>query len=189
MGAPEDGAAVETGPGRVLYAPGEEGVNTSWDYIQPEAQNLKAISEKAASISEDMRRLGMQPMLPKTGNITATASGVEAAKAHSAVGTWANALKDALEQAFVYTAMWMGSDEEVSVAVHTDFAVGLYGSEEIKELREARKNGDLSQVTYWDELKRRGTLSPSFDAEEEEDRLIAEVPGDDAEEDLAAAVV
>jgi hypothetical protein len=54
-----------------------------------------------------MRRLGLQPMMPKTGNVTATASGIDAAKGHTAVETWANALKDALEQAFVFTAKWM----------------------------------------------------------------------------------
>src|SRR5690606_27210127 len=85
MAAPGEGQAqVETGPGRVLYAPGAEGINTSWDYSQPNAENLKAITAKAQSIIEDMRRLGLQPMLPKTGNVTATASGIEAAKSHTA---------------------------------------------------------------------------------------------------------
>lgn len=189
MAAPEGGEAIETGPGRVLYAPGGEGLNTSWAYIQPEAQNLKAISEKSRSIIEDMRRLGMQPMMAKTGNVTATASGIEAAKSHSAVATWANALKDALEQAFVFTAMWMKSNEEVTVSVHTDFAVGLYGSEEIKELREARAAGDLSQRSYWDELSRRGVLGPQFDADDELDRLIEEIPGEDSPEDQTAALI
>ena len=188
MAAPANGESVETGPGRVLYAPGGEGLNTSWDYIQPDAQNLKAISEKSQQIIEDMRRLGLQPMLPKTGNVTATASGVDAAKAHSAVGTWANALKDALEQAFVFTAMWMKSTEQVSVSVHTDFQIGQYGDKEISELREARANGDLSQKTYWDELSRRGVLGPSFDADQEEKRLMEEIPGDPTPQDQLDAL-
>lgn len=186
MEVPPDG--VEVGPGRVLGAPGAEGINTSWSYIQPNAANLTAISAKAQTIIEDMRRLGLQPMLPKTGNVTATASGVEAAKAHAAVGTWANALKDALEQAFVFTAQWMKSAEEVEVSVHTDFAVGMFGVEEIRELREARANGDLSLLTYWDELLRRGVLGPAFDPEEEEKRLQDEMPGDDDDGALASII-
>lgn len=179
MAEPDGGGTVEIGPNRILWAPGSEGINTSWEYIQPAAANLTAIGAKVQAIIEDMRRLGMQPMLPKTGNVTATASGVEAAKAHAAVGTWANALKDALEQAFVFTAQWMQSDEEVEVSVHTDFAVGMWGVEEIRELREARAAGDLSQQTYWDELSRRGVLGPAFDPDEEEKRLLDETPGDD----------
>lgn len=185
MGAPEAGEEVQVGPGRVLYAPGVEGIQTGWEYVQPDAANLKAITEKAALIIEDMRRLGMQPMLPKTGTITATASGVEAAKAHSSVQSWANDLKDALEQAFRFTAAWMRSSEEVEVSVHTDFAVGVYGADEVRELGAARGRNDISQRTYWDELSRRGVLGPQFDPDEEETRLMDEVPGED---ELAAAV-
>lgn len=197
MGPPEpvrlqDGTevagVVETGPGRVLFAPGAEGISTSWDYIQPAAANLTAISVKAQSIIEDMRRLGLQPMLPKTGSVTATASGVDAAKAHTAVQSWALGLKDALEQAFVFTTMWMKSSEVVEVGVNTDFAVGLYGAEEVKELREMRRAGDLSQRTYWGELSRRGVLGPSFDADDEEELILKEIPGDDDPEDIEAAL-
>lgn len=187
MGAPDDGDAVETGPGRILYAPGAEGIQTSWEYIQPDAQNLKAISEKANSIIEDIRRLGLQPMLPKTGNVTATATGVEAAKAHTAVGTWANGLRDALEQAWVFTMRWLGSSETIEVTVNTDFGVALQGAEEVRELREARAASMISEDTFWDEMVRRGVLGPQFDKEEERKRLLEEVPGDDGEDDILAA--
>lgn len=179
---PTDGTSVEVGPGRILYAPGYDGGNTSWDYIQPAAANLKEIREDVAATIEDMRRLGMQPMLPKTGNVTATASGVEAAKSHAAVGTWANALKDALEQAFVFTAKWMKSTEQVSVNVHTDFSVGMYGSEEITALQAARTARDLSQRTFWTELERRGVLGPSFDADDEEKAILEEIPAETDDE-------
>lgn len=188
MAAPENGATVETGPGRVLYAPGAEGIQTSWDYIQPAAENLKAISERRGKTTEDMRRLGLQPIMAKTGNVTATASGIEAAKGHSAVQTWANGLKDALEQAWKFTAQWMNTDEEVLVNVHTDFAIGQYGEAELSALQKLREGGDLSQKSYWDEMTRRGVLGPQFDAEAEEKALLEEIPSDDTEEDIQAAM-
>lgn len=175
MAAPDSGD-VEVGPGRILYAPGGEGFTTSWKYIQPEADNLRAISERRYKTTEDMRRLGMQPIVAKTGNVTATASGIEAAKGHSAVQTWANALKDALEQAFVFTAKWMNSTEEVEVNVQTDFAVGQFGDTELSALTEMRKGGDISRLTYQDEFARRGVLGPQFDKDEEARRLSKEMP-------------
>jgi hypothetical protein len=185
MAAPDGGGTVEVGPRRVLYAPGVEGITTSWAYIQPDAANLKEVRDDCAATIEDMRRLGLQPMLPKTGNVTATASGIEAAKGHTAIGTWANGLKDALEQAFVFTAMWLRSNELVEVQVSTDFSVGMYGAEEVKALSDARDRKQISERTFWDEWSRRGVLGPQFDADEEEKRLIEEMPGDD---ELEAAV-
>ena len=179
MAPPSDGGGVEVGPGRVLYAPGAEGIQTSWDYIQPAAANLTAISAKTNSIIEDMRRLGLQPMLPKTGAVTATASGIDAAKAHTTVQSWALGLKDALEQAFVFTAKWMKSSEVVAVSVNTDFAVGMYGDAELTAIQKMRDTGNLSQRTLWDEYSRRGVLGPSFDADAEEEALLKEVPADD----------
>jgi hypothetical protein len=178
MAAPGDGSAIETGPGRVLYAPGAEGIPTSWAYIQPAAANLKEIREDIAEIISDLRRLAMQPMLPRTGSVTATASGIEAAKAHSTLQAWALSFKDALEQAFVFTAMWMGDSPDTApeVSVHTDFAVGLYGAEEVRVLHDARKEAQISQETFWAEMQRRGVLGPQFDRSEEAKRLLSENP-------------
>lgn len=181
-------AEVQVGPGRVLGSVSIEGTQTGWSYIQPAAANLTAISAKAASIIEDMRRLGLQPMLPKTGTITATASGIEAAKAHTEVQSWALGLKDALENAFVFTRKWMKSTESVEVGVNTDFAIGLYGADELKSLRADRDAGDLSQLTYWDEMARRGVYGPAFDKDVEEQRLMDEAPGAPTPQELLAAL-
>lgn len=188
MAAPDDGSSVETGPRRILFAPSAEGISTSWSILSAPAGSLKELRDDCAATAEDMRRLGMQPMLPKTGNVTATASGIEAAKAHSAVGTWANGLKDALEQAFMFTAKWMKSTEEVQVSVHTDFSVGMWGAEELKALLEMRKAGDLSQRTIWDEYSRRGVLGPQFDPDTELAAILGEIPADDDPEDEMAAL-
>lgn len=181
-----DGVAV--GPKRILYAPpGADNVQTGWDFIQPAAENIKEVREHVESIVADMRRLGMQPMLPKTGGVSATASAVDAAKAHSSVEAWAVGLKDVLEQAFVFTAQWLKTSEAPEVYVHTDFGAGEFSDTEVRELSAARTRGDISQKTYWDEMRRRGILGPQFDPEQEEDRLAEEDPGED--EILAAAML
>lgn len=185
MAGPQDGSAIETGPGRVLYAPGVEGITTGWQYIQPEAANLKEIREDISEIVADLRRLGMQPMVTKAGNTPAVAFALDGEKSYTVLQSWALGLKDALEQAFVFTAMWLkqaGSAAEV--LVHTDFAVGLYGAEEVKTLLEARKEAQISQETFWDEYQRRGILGPQFDREKERDRLAKESPPFDPDNTL-----
>ena len=178
MAPPGDNSSVQVGPHRVLYAPGAEGITPNWAYLQPAAENLKAITARVEGLVSAFRRLALQPLLPRTGNVTATATGVDAAKAHSRVQQWALQLKDALEQAFVFTAMWQGTNEADSaeVMVHTDFAVGVYGEAEINALLQARIDGQISQETFWDEMQRRDVLGPQFDKDAERERLEKEAP-------------
>lgn len=184
--APPDGGKVETGPGRVLYAPGAEGINTSWGYIQPNAANLKEIREDIREIIEDIRRLGMQPMTTAAGNTPALAFAFDGEKSYTVLQAWALGLKDALEQAFVFTARWQNEPEETapSVMVHTDWAVGLYGNTELQELNKARFEGQISRPTYWAEMQRRGVLGPQFDPDKEEKLLDAEAPAFDPTDTL-----
>lgn len=188
MAAP-DGGKIETGPGRVLYAPGAEGINTSWDYIQPNAANLKEIREDLREIIDDIRRLGMQPMTQAAGNTPALAYAFDGEKSHTVLQSWALALKDALEQAFVFTARWLNEPENTapSVVVYTDFKIGAYGNTEITELGKARYEGQISRETLWAEWKRRGVLGPEFDPEAEAARLDAEAPPFDPNDALDAS--
>lgn len=190
IAAPGEGKPpLEVGPKRVLFAPpGQEGRETGWSYIQPDAANLKEIRDSVDKVIEDMRRLGMQPLTQRSGGVTATATSVEAAKAHSAVQAWAIALKDALEQAFVFTAKWLKQPETVEVDVNTDFSVEPYAQAPLDALAKARENGDISRGTYWDGLRRFDVLSPDFDPEAEIAALEEEAFPADGEEDERAAL-
>lgn len=171
---------LEVGPKRILFAPpGVEGKITGWAYIQPDAANLKEIRESVSDLVDDIRRLGMQPLTQKSGGVTATASSLEGAKAHSAVQAWALGLQDVLEQAFVFTSQWLGQDANVELEVDTDFSVEPYAQAPLDALTKARKNGDISRPTYWQGLRRFDVLSPDFDPEAEEEALAEEAQGVD----------
>lgn len=188
MVAPKDGGSVVVGPRRILYAPPSEG-GSDWDYIQPAAANLAEIRAKIGAIQEDMRRVGMQPLVQPSGNPTATGQSIDAAQAHSAVKAWALELNDAIEQAFVFTAQWLGLEETISTEVSTDFAdagadMSRYGLPALTAMRAA---GDLSQGTYWRAFQRYDILPPGFDPEAEEQALAEEQQGLDPEEGIDPA--
>lgn len=182
----EAAASVEIGPKRILWT----GVGSSdasprdFDYIQPAAENIREIREHVASITADLRRLGMQPLTQRSGNPTATGESIEAARAHSTVQSWANALKDALEQAFVFTCEWLGEEKTVEVAVSTDFSAMPFAQAPLQALRDARADRDISQRTYWDGLRRFDVLAQDFDPDAEEVRLAEEQRGLEGEEPI-----
>lgn len=161
------------GPKRILYAPPGD-TPTDFKFIQPNAANIAEVRNKVQATIDDMRRLGMQPMTQRVGGVTAKATTVESLKAHSRLQAWAVHLKDALEQAFVFTGMWLGEASAMKVTVFTDFSVETSTAEPVSALTSARKNGDISRRTYWHGLKRFKVLPSDFNEDDEDERLAEE---------------
>lgn len=180
---------LQVGPKRILLAPpGIDGAQTGWSYVQPDAANLKEIRDSVTQVVDDMRRLGMQPMTQRSGGVTATATSVESAKSHSVLQAWALGLKDAIEQAFVFTAQWLGEATTTEVDVNTDFSVDMNAQAPLDALDKARARGDIGHRDYLYNLRRLGVIAPDADIDKMMDDAIEEMPGDPSEEDIAAAM-
>jgi hypothetical protein len=96
--------------------------------------------------------------------------------------SWAIALKDALDQALMFTAAWMNVSDTATASVHTDFAADLSNVEQAKVLSDGSAKGIVSKKTVRTEWKRTGVLGPDFNEDEEELRLAEEQQGLDPEE-------
>lgn len=172
------------GPMKVLWGiPNGNGQAGEWTFIEPSATSMEFLQKSIDKTKEDLRELGRQPLTANSGNLTVITTAVAAGKAISAVSAWALALKNALENALNITAQWMKIKYDAQVNVFTEFDNFTDGAADLTALADARKNGDLSQETYWEELRRRKVLSPEFDAEKELERLLKEIPADGLEDD------
>jgi hypothetical protein len=180
----------EVGPKRILFAPPSQNgtTNTKWSYISPDAQLLTEIREGIKTVVDDMRRLAMQPMTQRSGTVTATATSVEAAKAHSVVEAWALGLKDVLEQAFTFTSQWLNQAETVEVDVNTDFSVEQNAQAPLTALKDARASGDLGHRDYLYGLRRFGVLPPDADIDKIAEDAVNEQPSPDDEAAIVAAM-
>lgn len=172
---------VPVGPQGVLYAPPDgTGSHGEWKWIITEADTLRFLAEDVKTTAKELREIGRQPLTSQSGNLTVIATAFAAAKGNSAVQAWAFQLKDALENAFKLTAMWLGMEYEPEVRVFTDFGIEDQDDKAPEHLLRMRENKDISQVTLWEEFKRRGILSPEFTSQREvEERLFLELPGGD----------
>lgn len=169
------------GPKAVLYAPPNgDGQSGEWKFIEPTTASLKFLAERLADMGEQIRELGRQPLTAGSGNITVIAAAFASQKANSAAQQWAFNLKDTLENALKFVAMWTKDTSTAEVIVHTDFDVGSGGDKDMDTLGKARAAGDISRKTYLHELKRRGTLSAEFSEMKDEQELIEEVPSDES---------
>jgi len=168
------------GPMKVLYGvPDGAGNHGEWKFIEPNANSMEFLQKNIAMTKQDLRELGRQPLTALSSQLTTVTTSVAAGKARSAVTAWALQLKDALENALVLTALWMGDTTyDPQVHVFTGFDNVLDDGKDLDALNAARDRGDLSQETYLLEYKRRKILSPEFNFEDEKTKLLNEIPSD-----------
>ena len=180
--------AVPVGPKSVLYAPSNgEGKHGEWKFIEPSAESLKFLAADVKETAQQLRELGRQPLTAQTGNLTVVTTMFAAQKGNSAIQAWVLNLKDALENAMLLTALWLNETNEAEVIVHTDFDVETDSVDAMKVVLEMKKDNLISRNATISEAKRRNILSPEYDAEDDMEIILGEVPGDDTTDDQTAA--
>jgi len=189
---PSNKESQAVGPRVILYAPpyGDTGSSGSWQFIEPNGTSLTFLAGEIDRIEKQMRELGRQPLTAQSGNLTVVTTAFAAQKGNSAVQAWALNLKDAVEQAFVLTAMWLALSQAdaPTVRVYTDFAVEMGDDKGPTWLTDMAKRGRLSRRTEWEEAQRRNILSSDFDPDEEDKRIADEEPPAPSPADIKAAL-
>ncbi len=143
--------------------------------IGPPADALNFLETSKEKYETQMRDLGLQPLT--VASITVITSANVAIKAHSQLQAWALRLKDALEQAWVFTCQWLGQKKYPNVKVHTDFGVDMQAQAELEALQKARDARVISNKLHFEELKRRGVLSDDADFDDDQQEVAEEDKG------------
>jgi hypothetical protein len=142
------------------------------------------LKDELKALGNELRELGRQPLTQTVGQMTVTQSVTVASKGNAAIQRWALVMKDALENAFFYTALWLKDSQEPTVTVDTDFDLSTAGDDGFGNVLTMRAKGDLTRNTLWQEARRRRILGDEFNAKNEERDLDQEAP---SEEDLRIA--
>lgn len=168
------------GPSTVLYAPGGDGGSASWEFVEPGATSLKFLADDLEATARELRELGRQPLTAQSGNLTVVTTAFAAQKGNSAVQAWALSLKDALENALRYTAMWLNvPDEKATVSIDTDFDLGLGDDDSFVHVLEMHRDGALDYEAMIHEAKRRGIIDKDFDPADDAGDFDADTSDED----------
>lgn len=173
-GTDEKGAAIRVpvGPRAVLFAPALAHGTGSWKFIEPAGNSLTFLQADIEKHKTEMRDLGYQPLT--SANLTVITTANISIKAHSAVQAWALMLKDALEQAWKITTMWLKQNVQPVVFVHTDFGVDMEAGTDSASLAALETRGVISKKLEFEESKRRGLLSDDADYDEDQEQRATE---------------
>lgn len=179
-------APLPVGPRAVLYTgkPDQSGPVGSFQIIEPGGTSLSFLREDVKDIAQELRELGRQPLTASSSNLTVVTTVFAARKGNAAIQNWALDLKDSTENFLMYMAQWSKDKQEPEVEMDLDFSLEPGENDGFADVLSMRSNKDLSQETLWNEAKRRGRLSASFDPDKERELIEEEEDGegDDTDE-------
>lgn len=171
-GVPDD-TDLSWGPGVLTKLTDPQG---SINAVGVDAESVAASRQELEDLKRDMALFGMQLLMPRTGDVTATEKAINTGENDSTLKGWAMEWKDALEQALVWLAAFIREKVKApSVVINTEYRPMSMGDDAALQLLEDTwENGGLSRQSWWSALKRRGILPDDFDEEAEADRLMTE---------------
>jgi len=167
------------GPYTLLFTEDAQG---KWYWVEVQGTAIAQGQKDLEVLTDELRVMGLQPVIADTGGVTATARSIDESRAHTSIEKAAINLNDALNQALALTEEWLGSESEATVTVNRDFGLSLTAKSEIDSLLKMRATGEISRETFWLEMKRRGVLNPDFDDEKEKLMIESESLGGDVPE-------
>lgn len=144
-------------------------------YVEHSGKGVQAGQEDLNMLKDDMKALGMQPLMERTQDRTATGVAVNESRSSSDVLAWIEATEGGVFSAFEFAANWVDTEltDDFAVNIYSDFSVGISGAD-MEMVLKMREQGDLSRPTMLREAKRRGFLSDELDVDEEEERILEE---------------
>jgi len=166
---------VTVGPGYVFRSTEP---TATFSFCESSGDGVAVGENDLKRIEERMELLGLRPLVEATSNSTATGKTIDENKTETAIQLWIRAVEEGLSSAFRRAFKMMARDEPEGFAIDifSDFSTLLPDPTILTFLQGMRTGGDLSRVTFLEEVKRRGILSPSVDPEAEAEEAANDAP-------------
>jgi hypothetical protein len=136
--------------------------------VEHTGKAIEAISTAIRDLETRMEILGMRPAIEKASDVTATAAANSAGGQMTRLQSWIRSCEIASTAALVMAHEMVSEkiDPTLKVDVFSDFRATTAGRDDLPALLEARRNGDIPQLVFLDEMQRRGVLKEDADVVE-----------------------
>lgn len=163
------------GPNRIIRSAND---NFRLEWVEHGGSAIGAGRQDLLDLQARMEVLGLQPMLQKTGDVTATASAIDEARVHADVHAWVRALESGLRGCFADAATYLNVPlpEDFQPDVYSDFGLSLRAAQDVQNLIALRNAGAITSLTLLRELQKRGLLSVDVDVAAEAEAARDEGP-------------
>lgn len=128
-------------------------------YVEHSGAAIAAGAADLKEIQAEMALYGLQQLIPRTGNQTATEKALSAAESNSSLGMWVSEYQDTVVRALEIFGDYLGVQvPEDSVELPTAFQKGLVDPVTLKLLIDASDRGILSKRAVFDAINRHDLL-------------------------------
>jgi len=177
---------------------GAEDPQADVKWVEHEGKAIAAGRQDLLDIEAKMTILGLEPLIQKSGDVTATGRAISEAKSATKIQTWVRSLELALEEGYRMANYRIHDDrttkdlpEDFSVNVFNEFVIGFGSIDDLKVLLAACTASKISNETLISEFQRRGVMADTISVDEEMDRIEEQAektmaggfPTDEEEED------
>lgn len=164
----QEGDSVEIGASRMVRTSDPA---AKLQYVEHTGAAITSGRDDLKDLEFQMQTQGLQLLVPQPGGKSATGEILDNAKENSPLAMMATSLGDALEQSFGFMADFMGLGADAGGEIEVNKEFGVTNATDIPNIINAYQAGLIDAQTGIDELKRRGFLSDSVDAETVLDNL------------------
>jgi hypothetical protein len=147
-------------------------VEVSGAAIQAGAMDLK---ENEAQ----MALYGLQQLVPRSGNQTATEKSITSAESNSSLGTWATEFETVLQHAYEIAAEFEnGEFPSDGISVNKEYDLGIADAQELAQILKAHDQGIISAQAAFTEFRRRGVFDEHLKWDDIEEEINNETAND-----------
>lgn len=147
---------------------GSQNADAKLYFVEPQGAALQIRQDWIARMESKMRELGARPMVEQSAARTATEVSSSDDRSQTVLQEWTRRFEAAMAKALRMAALWLNVElpEDFAVECYADWGALKAQGEHLRALEAARARGDIDQVTYLEELKRRGVLGESVNVED-----------------------
>jgi hypothetical protein len=155
----------------VLISSSED--NSDLKYVEISGAAIGAGASDLKEIENKMALYGLQQLIPRSGNMTATEKAITSGESQSSLGTWATEFETALQNAFTIAEEFRnGTFPEDGVKVNKEYNFGIANDAELTVLNNSTF---LSEQVKFNEFKRRGIIDENTTWQDNQDQKTEEV--------------
>ncbi|OYO29158.1 DUF4055 domain-containing protein [Janthinobacterium sp. PC23-8] len=168
-----EAAEIAVGAGSAVKADHPE---ADMKYVEMSGAAVAAGRQVLLDLEDQMRQSGAELLVIKPGGTSVAQTIADNEQGACALQKVAQNIEDSADQALQFMAEWVGEKEGGHITVYKDFGAATLAEASAELLFKGASTGLLSAESYFNELKRRGILSPDLDWEAEQERILSATP-------------